>query len=132
MEAPASPERAWALWSDPLAWPSFYPGLEAVQAPAGFKVGGKLALLPSRGGRAQGYDILAVEAGRAFTLFRRLPFATLKLQHRVEPCELGCRLHLRVEVAGPLGWLYRLILGRSWKASVPPLLRALAKAAQRP
>ena len=63
-------------------------------------------------------------------MVRRLPLASLRLHHRVDACDLGSRLHLRMDLEGPLGWLYGLVLGPSWKASVPPLLRALAKAAQ--
>lgn len=131
VEAPALPDRVWALWSDPSRWPSFYPGLGTVQTPKEFKGGAQLSLMPTHGGHAQHYELLFLEPGRSFTLVRRLPLATLRLHHRVDACDLGSRLHLRMDLEGPLGWLYGLVLGHSWKASVPPLLRALAKAAQR-
>ena len=130
VEAPAPPERVWALWSDPQTWPSFYPGLASVRSSESFKMGAVLALFPSGGSRPQRFEILFLEAGRAFTLVRRLPLATLRLHHRIDACELGCRLHLRLDLDGPLGWIYGLAKGRSWKAALPLLLRTLAKAAQ--
>ena len=130
VEAPADPARVWALWSDPASWPSFYPGLGSILAPAGFQANAPLILAPARGGPRQRFEILAVEPGQAFTLVRKLFLATLRIHHRVEGCELGCRIHLRMEVEGPLKGLHLLLRGRSWKGAVPSLLRALAKKAQ--
>lgn len=130
VEAPAPPETVWALWSDPVQWPRFYPGLGGVIAPMGLKVGARLELRRADGGGPQAYEVLALEAGRRFTLLRRLPFARLRQLHTVEASPMGCRLHLRMELDGPLAWLYRLTLGRTWRSSLPPLLRALATAAQ--
>lgn len=129
MEAPADPARVWDLWSDPGAWPRFYPGLEAVRADGGFKPGAVLRL--ASGGASQRVELLFLEPGRSFTLLHRFPFATLRLHHRVEPCPLGSRIHLRLDLEGPLGWVYGLARGRAWRAALPPLLRALAKAAQK-
>ncbi len=131
VEAASPPDAAWALWTEAAQWTRFYPDLRQARLPSGFRPGGTLVLEGLHGRGTQTYALGAVDGGRSFQLLRRLPFADLVLLHRVDPAPLGCRLHLRVEVKGPLAWLYGRALRGAWRAFLPPLLRGLAREAQR-
>jgi hypothetical protein len=54
--------------------------------------------------------------------------AVLRVLHLVEPGDHGTRLHVRVEVEGPLAWLHRLFLQADLRSRVPVALRAVARA----
>ena len=128
VDTPASPKAAWALWTEPSRWRNFYPGLD--RAEGTLKVGAPLTLRGLHAGGEQSFKVLAFEPGVTFTLQRRLLFADLTLVHRVDPSALGCRLHVKAQLSGPLGWLQGRLRRRAWDAFLPMLLRRLAQEAQ--
>lgn len=130
VEAPAPPEAAWGLWTNPALWNRFYPGLASAAPGGALKAGTTLVLRGIEGGPGQSFMVVAIEAGTAFTLRRHLLFADLEVLHRVDPSPLGCRLHLRAQLSGPLAWVHRLRLRADWQRAAPELLRTLARLAQ--
>ena len=96
-----------------------------------FKVGTRGELKP-KGGFSAVFTITEMEEGRAFSDATQLPFAKLCFHHRMEPTDMGTRLTHRIEVNGPLAWIWARILGSKMRSGLPIAMRKLARLAEHP
>lgn len=126
----APPSAFFARWADMATWPEWNTDTEWVRLDGPFTAGSTGVLKP-KGGPKVKFIIAALVADREFTDVSLLAGARLTFRHLIEPLpEGGCTVHVTVTLAGPLGWFWNLLLGKSLKASLRPDLDRLAIAAE--
>jgi ligand-binding SRPBCC domain-containing protein len=125
----APPERVWAHYADPTAWPVWDHETEHVSVEGPMDVGVRGRLKP-RGGPATSFVFTHVEPGRGFTDVARLPLARLEFDHRIDPDGDGSRFTHRVTITGPLAPLFARVVGRGVAAGLPRAMRELARLAE--
>jgi len=131
LETTALPENIWALWMDVPGYSGWDDGIEWAKLSGEFKVGASGELKP-RGGRAAVFTITELVEGRSFSDLTKLPFARLRFRHSMEPTDMGTRMTHRIEVEGPLTWIWVQVLQPSFQASLPAAMRKLARLAEKP
>lgn len=127
LDTTASPERIWELMQQVAGWPSWDTGLSWAELPGAFSDGARGSLKFGR--NVISFMLAAVSAQRGFTALTRLPLAEVRHIHEQESSAIGTRLTHRIEIHGPLSWLYGWGLGRRLRAGLAPSMRRLARLA---
>ena len=78
---------------------------------------------------ARYFLLSAVVAEPGFTALIRVPLAEVRHIHWQETSQIGTRMTHRIEIRGPLSWLYGWSLGRRLREGLAPGMRALARLA---
>jgi carbon monoxide dehydrogenase subunit G len=115
VEARASPEQAWAAWTD-VDVLARAPDLESISIDGPFAPGARLRMKP-QGMPAARLQITRVEKPRVWTDVSRGPGWKMTFEHIVEPREGSVRLTERVAVTGPLAGLLGRFLGGKLRAA---------------
>jgi len=126
LEATLSPESVWKRWTEVATWPEWNHDLAGSSLDGAFRTGAVLSLRRA-GGPVQKLVIVALEEGRSFTLEYTLLGARITVSHHLQPAPLGVRISQRVEARGWSSWLAAWLEGPQWRASLPGIVRALAK-----
>jgi hypothetical protein len=114
VETSASPEKAWATWSDTSTWPTWNPDVQDVTLDRGIADGSRGTMTTKAGG-THNIVISEVQPNRGFTLTSDLPMPAVKAQFRcaIEPTGSGSRISQAVTVKGALAPLMGgMITGR--------------------
>ena len=129
--AHASPERVWAIWSDPSTWKRWDPGLVDIVLDGPFAPGTS-GLMTTRTRGARGVRIVAVRPRRSFSLEAAGLLGTLLLfKCEVRPrADGGSTLSESVSVQGPLARLWAPLLGPRIAKTLIPALSGLARYAE--
>jgi hypothetical protein len=122
----ATPEQLWDLYREPTAWPEWDHQLEDVTVDGPFETGSTGTIKPVGGPRTR-FRMVEVTEKVSFTDVTRLPLATMRFDHRIEP---GAIVH-RVTITGPLSPLFARVIGRKVAADLPTAMRTLAALAER-
>jgi hypothetical protein len=109
-------------------WPQWDTGLAWAELPGTFSTGAQGSMRFRREG-SRSFLLAAVTAQRGFTALIRLPLAELRHIHRQETSAIGTRMTHRIEISGPLSWLYGWSLGRRLREDLAPSMRRLARLA---
>ncbi len=131
LETTALPGNIWALWADVSGYSEWDDGIEWAKLSGEFKVGASGELKP-KDGRIATFTITGMEAGRSFSDLTPLPFARLRFQHSLEPTAMGTKVTHRIEVEGPLAWIWAQVLRPAFRGSLPAAMRKLARLAEKP
>lgn len=131
LETTALPEAIWALWADVPGYEEWDDGIEWARLNGEFKVGAR-GKLKANDGRTAAFTITEMEKGRSFSFLTPLPFARMRFHHSMEPTNMGTRLTHRIDVKGPLAWIWARVLGPVFRANLPAAMRKLARLAQQP
>lgn len=130
LDTTAPPDRIWQQMQQVSDWPRWDTGLISAELPGGFAVGAQGSMkFRSENPRALPFLLLAVSAEHGFTALTRLPLAEVRHIHVQETCEIGTRLTHRIEIRGPLSWLYGWSVGRRLRDDLAPSMRRLARLA---
>ena len=126
--APA--EVVWSLWSDPSTWPSWNPGVTAMQLDGPFAAGTTGTMTTTSGTRA--IRLTEVSAGREFSLEAKpVPLTTFTFRCAVDERAGGSRISQSVALSGPLAPVFSMLMGNRIAATFEPVLAGLADAAER-
>jgi Polyketide cyclase / dehydrase and lipid transport len=128
--AAATAEDVWARWADVATWQEWDDGIEWCRLDGAFQAGSKGQLRP-KGGPTVRFVLMEAAQGVGFRDRSFLPLARLDFTHRVEPVDGGVRITHRVEIGGPLGWLFGRVMGAGFREGLPQTVRSLAAAAER-
>jgi hypothetical protein len=107
-----------AKWADMATWPEWNSDTEWVRLDGPFREGATGALKP-KGGPAVRFTVTRVTDDE-FVDVSRLLGARLTFAHRLTREGERTRLDVEVSLTGPLGPLWRLILGKGLAASAQP------------
>lgn len=129
-ETSASPQRVWAIWSDPATWPSWNPDVERCDVGGKIREGARGEMRTKSGGRHD-IEIRDVIEGQTFTVNSAgIPGHRLHFKCEVVQAGAGSRISQAVTIHGPLGFLFNPMMGGQIANSFPSLLDGLAKASE--
>jgi Polyketide cyclase / dehydrase and lipid transport len=129
----AEPATVWALWADPARWSEWNDQVDRVEVDGPLEVGATARIKLRRGGKIH-YTIIELKPERLLVDEAKLPGARIGHEHRISPTGDGVEISNRIYVRGPLASLYRLLMGRRVRQSVPRFVereRELAERASR-
>ena len=131
IEAPA--ERVWAILTDVERWPDWTPTMqEIVRLDAGpFRVGSSARIIQP-GGKPQDWTVTELEEGRSFSWQTSTGGVRLIGRHLLTAAPNGTRTVNALTLAGPLGPIAGLILGRRTRRAITVESEALARRVDRP
>ena len=125
-----SPSAFFARWADVATWPEWNSDTEWVRLDGPFATGSTGVLKP-KGGPKVKFVIDSLVPGREFVDVSLLAGARLTFRHLVTSgLASTTRIEVAVTMSGPLGWFWKLLLGRGLKAGLQPDLDRLVAAAE--
>jgi Polyketide cyclase / dehydrase and lipid transport len=128
----ASPSAFFARWADMATWPDWNLDTQWVRLDGPFQTGAT-GLLKPKGGPKVPFVLTSVVPDREFVDVSKLLGARLTFRHDVHPHEDGgCTVDVTATIAGPLSWIWTLVLGKGLRASVQPDLDRLRALVERP
>ncbi len=131
LETTALPKAIWALWTDATTYKVWDDRIEWAKVKGEFKLGAVGEMKP-HGGRSTGFTITELVEGRSFSILTLLPFAQLRFDHSMEATSMGTRLTHRIEVEGPLAWIWGRALAPVFRSNLAVATRKLARMAEHP
>jgi Polyketide cyclase / dehydrase and lipid transport len=125
-----SADRLFRAKTDIQHWPDWDDELEATAFDAPLAAGSPFMLKP-KGGPKVSMRIEEVEAPRRFVDMALLPLAKMRTSTEFLPSADGTRIHIVIEVFGPLAFLWDRIVARKLAADCEQQTRAFIVAAER-
>jgi hypothetical protein len=126
----ASPSAVFERWADVDTWPEWNTDTEWVRLDGPFAEGATGVLKP-KGGPKVKFVVERLVPDREFVDVSHLLGARLTFRHLVTALDNGgCTVDVSITLSGPLGRLWKGILGKGLAASVQPDLEGLARAAE--
>ena len=118
-----------ARWADMDSWPEWNTDTEWVHLDGPFAAGATGTLKPKGGPRVR-FEVTRLD-DEHFVDVSRMPGGRVTFAHRIAATDAGTRVEVTVSVDGPLGALWRRILGDGFRGSLQPDLDALVATAER-
>jgi uncharacterized protein YndB with AHSA1/START domain len=129
VQAPASRQRVWALWTDVSGWPTWNPGVGRAELD-GPVVEGTTGTVRAAGGPTSALRVVAVEPERRLVTEARERLMRLRFEQELADVEDGqLRITHRVRMTGPATPLMRHTVGARLERSIPAALAALVELA---
>jgi hypothetical protein len=122
-----SPDLIFARWADMATWPEWNTDTEWVRLDGPFHTGATGVLKP-KGGPKVRFVVASLVPGHEFIDVSLLFGAKLTFAHTVATDADGTTVAVTISLAGPMGWFWRMALGKGLAASVQPDLDALMAA----
>ena len=129
LETTAEPERVWQRVEEVGSWPQWDTELAWAKLPGAFSTGAQGTMKPLGDGSPRPFLLASVVANSSFTALMRLPLAEVRHIHSQEASVIGTRMTHRIEIDGPLSWLYGWSRGRHIREGLAPSMRRLARIA---
>jgi polyketide cyclase/dehydrase/lipid transport protein len=131
LEASASPDRVWRIWSDVSTWPGWNPDVLAVAIEGPF-VSGARGQMTTKAGGTHDITLRDVDPGRSFELETSpIPLGRFHFACRVQPAGAGAStISQSITIRGPLGPLYSAMMGPRIAQGFEPILSGLKAAAE--
>jgi hypothetical protein len=128
--AVAAPRAAvFALYEDVALWPAWDRETAEVFLPDGLRQGSAGWLRPRKGPKAR-VRVAEVVPGRSFTMESQLPLCRMHFGHDLEEDGAQTTATHSVRFSGPLGFLFRRLVGREIDATLPATLLGLKRAGE--
>lgn len=125
----AHPDDVWRIWTDVAGWSRWDPEVESSRLDGPF-VEGRRGVLKPRGGPETPFVLIEVDRSRGFSNRSRLPFASLTFIHTLREEAGETVIEHRVEMDGPLTFLFSRLLGAGLARSLPTAVERLARFAE--
>jgi uncharacterized protein YndB with AHSA1/START domain len=131
LEASASPERVWRIWSDVSTWPRWNPDVLSISIEGPFASGARGRMTTKAGG-THAITLRDVEPGASFGLETSpIPLGRFHFACRVRPAGAGAStISQSITIGGPLGPLYSAMMGSRIAQGFEPILGGLKAAAE--
>jgi Polyketide cyclase / dehydrase and lipid transport len=124
----ASPEAAWAAWTDIEGW-SAYDHIESARVDGDFQPGA-IITSKAKGFPGSSLTITRVEPPTLWVDESRSPGMRLTFDHVIEPGEGGTRLTERVRIHGPLGHALGPLMRRKLEALFAASVASVSREAE--
>jgi uncharacterized membrane protein len=112
-----------ARWGDMETWPEWNTDTAWVRLEGPF-VQGATGVLKPKGGPKVPFTVTRLD-DHAFVDVSRMPGGRITFDHRIRETAAGTSVEVTVSIDGPLGWLWRRILGDGFRTSLRPDLDRL-------
>lgn len=129
VETTASAKAIWHIWQDVKNWNTWDHGLEFSSIDGPFKTGTTGSLKP-KGGPLIRTQLTSVEPLKMFVDEAKLTFARVVMHHTLTEVEGKTHVTHRIEMKGPLSFIFAFLIGRNMKKNLPQEMRALVKKAE--
>lgn len=130
VETTATPEAIWHIWEDVTNWNTWDAGLEFSTLNGPFKTGTPGTLKP-KGGPLFHTKLTGVEPLKSFSDEAKLPFFTrIIVKHSLKPLSGKTLVTHRIEMKGPLAFLFSYLIGRDMKKNLSHEMLAMVKKAE--
>ena len=131
MEASASPDRVWRIWSDVGTWRHWNPDVLSVELEGPF-VSGARGQMTTKAGGTHKITLRNVQAGRSFELETApIPLGRFLFECELRPASGGAStISQSITIGGPLGPVYSAMMGSRIAAGFEPILSGLKAAAE--
>lgn len=96
----ASPERVFALWSDPSTWASWDPPVERVVLDGPFRVG-TAGTMVMAGGFEMAFELVEVRPDHGYLDVIRMGELEIRIDHVVEAADDGSLVTVTTDITGP-------------------------------
>jgi hypothetical protein len=124
----ASSTTIWRLWTDPASWGQWDRGLKRAEANQPLALGATGAITPLSGPAAR-FEVTGWTEGDGYRFTTRLPLAALVVDRAFVTKEPVRFVHT-VWFEGPLARMWSALLGRRFRAELPPTVAGLARLAE--
>jgi hypothetical protein len=124
--APAS--AFFARWADMATWPEWNTDTAWVRLDGAFAEGATGVLKP-KGGPKVRFTVERLD-DHHFVDVSRMPGGRITFAHHIEETGAGTRIDVTVDIDGPLGFVWRRILGSGFRAALQPDLDRLVATAE--
>jgi hypothetical protein len=129
LRADVSPTAVWEkAYADAAAWPDWNAEIKRASLNGPLALGAEAKIVFRTGLRLR-FRVVEFEPGRLFTDEARLPGARMGHRHLVEPDGGGSRLVNTIYIEGPLGPLWRRVMGRAAVRALPGAQEAVVRRA---
>lgn len=122
-------ENIWRVWTDVNQWSDWHGDLDTCTMEGPFAVGNYFMLKP-KGMKAVRIDLVDVIEGKQFTDCTKFFGARMYDTHALEETENGLCLSNKLEVVGPLKWLWIKLVANNVAATIPDEMDALVAKAR--
>ncbi len=129
-EARGSADVVWAAWEDVAHWHDWHPMILESSLSGPFATGSRGFVTPTKGRRGA-FVLTAVEPGRHWSSRATMPGGALDFSYTLTPSATGTLITMRATISGPLGFLYRRIIGPLCEAGLPAAVKNLQALAER-
>lgn len=130
VETTASPAAVWNIWQDVENWNTWDAGIEYSRLDGPFQTGTTGILKPKEGPLVK-TTLTAVEPLKGFSDEAKLPLAKIVVSHEMRPSKGKTLITHRIEMKGPLAFLFAYLIGRGMKKNLPKEMMSLVKKAER-
>lgn len=124
------PQSIWHVWTDINNWHIWNPGIEYCKLTEPFSIGSYFILKPI-GAPAVKLQLVEVEHHRKFTDCTLLFGAKMYGSHELKEESGEIRLTTTMSIIGPLGFLWRKLLGEKIASKIPDQTEALVALARK-
>jgi hypothetical protein len=125
LQTAAPAEAIWtSAYADASAWPRWNREIASAELDGPLSLGARAKVRFKTGLRLR-FRVVEYEEGRLFTDESRLPGGRMGHRHLLEPVAGGTRLTNTIYIDGPLGGLWRRILGPRAAAALPDAQEAI-------
>jgi len=126
----ASPERVWAVWSDPNNWSRWNSGIKSAQLDGTIADGAKGRMTTNRD-TTHDVSFVNVHPGRGFSMtMAGAPGTTFAFSCEITPAATGSTIAQNVAITGPLAFIFGPMMGNEMAKHFVPVLDDLARAAE--
>lgn len=123
------PTAIWNVWTDINNWSTWNPGIEYCTLSEPFSIGSSFILKPL-GAPAVHVKLVAIEPHRMFTDCTFFLGAKMYGMHEIAKTEKGITLTTTISVTGPLGFVWRNLVGKKIAAKLAEQTDALIERAR--
>jgi Polyketide cyclase / dehydrase and lipid transport len=124
----APPSAFFARWADMATWPEWNTDTAWVRLDGEFVEGATGSLKP-KGGPKVAFTVARL-TDHEFVDVSRMPGGRITFAHHIEESQAGTRVDVSVDIDGPLGFVWRRILGGGFRSSLQADLDRLVATAE--
>jgi hypothetical protein len=125
-----SKEQIWETWKDVNNWHLWDTDLEFAKLTQPFQTGSIFTLKP-KGGPYVKIEFCKIEPLKSYVDFTRFPLAKMYGYHEMRETSEGLELHTRMEIKGPLSFLWRKLVTEGIVAGLEEQTQAMISYAEK-
>lgn len=130
LETEATKEQIWTVYKDVKNWPKWDHEIEYAEHQGEFKTGSICILKPKKGPKVKSV-MTHCEELKSFTDESKLPLGKLRFHHKIDEQGEKIRITHRIEITGPLTFIFACVIGRKIADSLPQTMKNLVEYARK-
>jgi uncharacterized protein YndB with AHSA1/START domain len=128
-ETSGSADAVWAAWEDAAHWNRWHPMIQDSHLDGPFAARTRGTVTPTKG-RKGSFELTEVQPPKSWASRARMPGGALDFRYALTPTDTGTRITMEAAISGPLGFLYRRMIGRLCEEGLPAAVQNLKAIAE--